>query len=203
MDPAAAAAAHAEFESRAPRVAAALEAQGLRPACRAGCAHCCRSLVSVLPQEAFALAAAIDGLPDGPALKAAIRARAAEGGGRPGLACPCLDPATQLCRIHPARPLTCRGMNSTDAEACRAAEADPARAIPTLLAFHRIVQSLYDRAGAALAAAGLPSDSLEMTGALAAVWETPEAEARWRAGEEIFAGVRAADRAEGPIPRFG
>ncbi len=209
-----AAAAWAAFDRRAEEVERARPETRPALACRAGCAHCCHSMVSVLPQEAFALAAHIETAtpePEREALKARVIAhagRTARMGGaarmRARIACPFLDGETALCRVHAARPLTCRGMNSVDESACRAALDDPAAeiAVPTVLAHHRAVQNLYDQIGARLSAAGLPSASLELSGALAIIWSEPDAMARWRAGEDIFAGARAADATDAPIPRF-
>ena len=209
-----AAAAWAAFDRRAEEV------ERMRPesrpalACRAGCAHCCHSMVSVLPQEAFALAAHVETAtpePERDALKARVIAhaeRTARMGGaarmRGRIACPFLDGTTALCRIHAARPLTCRGMNSVDEAACRAALDDPSAdiAVPTVLAHHRAVQNLYDQIGARLAGAGLSSASLELTGALAIIWLEPDALSRWRDGEDIFAVAGAADTTDAPIPRF-
>lgn len=208
---AAAAAGWAEFEARAERARPKLEAQGYRAACRAGCAACCHSMVSVTPEEAFAIAAYIEALPaaDAELMDRIVAHNGAHGGLGGGarvkarIACPCLDPETRLCRIHAARPLTCRGMNAVDAAACDAAleTGDPAAGVPTVLAYHRIVQSIYDRLGQDLADRGLAPDSLELTGALAAIWRTPDADGRWRAGEDIFAGCRAAELTDAPIPR--
>lgn len=209
-----AAAAWAAFDRRAEEVERARPESRPALACRAGCAHCCHSMVSVLPQEAFALAAHIETAtpePDREALKARVIAhagRTARMGGaarmRARIPCPFLDGKTALCRVHAARPLTCRGMNSVDEGTCRAALDDPAAeiAVPTVLAHHRAVQNLYDQIGARLSAAGLSSASLELTGALAVIWSAPDAMARWRDGEDIFAGARAADTTDAPIPRF-
>lgn len=209
---AAAEAGWAEFERRALRARPDLEAQGYRIACRAGCAACCHSMVSVTPEEAFAIAAYIEALPAaGAELIDRIVAHNGAHGGLGGgarvsarIACPCLDPETRLCRIHPARPLTCRGMNSVDAAACDAAldAGDAAAGVPTVVAYHRIVQSIYDRLGQDLADKGLAPYSLELTGALAAIWRTPDAHGRWRAGEDVFAGCRAAALTDAPIPRL-
>ena len=81
-----AAAAWAAFDRRAEEV------ERMRPesrpalACRAGCAHFCHSMVSVLPQEAFALAAHVETAtpePERDALKARVIAHA-ERTARPG-----------------------------------------------------------------------------------------------------------------------
>ena len=44
---------------------------------------------------------------------------------------------------------------------------------------------------AALARAGLPNGSYEFNAAVVRVLDTPDAEKRWLAGEDIFAGVLA------------
>lgn len=195
-----AAAAWAAFDRRAEEVERGRPESRPALACRAGCAHCCHSIVSVLPQEAFALAAHIESAmpePERETLKARVIAhagRTAQMGGaarmRARIACPFLDGETALCRVHPARPLTCRGMNSVDEAACRAALDDPAAevAAPTVLAHHRAVQNLYDQNGARLSSAGLSAASLELTGALAIIWSEPGALARW--GGHLRRGAR-------------
>lgn len=204
----------AAFDAEAERIDGKLAEKGVSLACRAGCAHCCQSLVSVTAQEVFAIAGHVETAfaePERAALKAKIVAHADAsarlGGGarmKAKLACPFLAPETLLCRIHPARPLTCRGMNSVDESVCRAALEAPESeiAIPTVLAYHRAVQTLYDRLGERLHAAGRSAASLEMTGALAALWRAPDAAGRWRAGEDVFADCRAGAISDAPIPRF-
>ena len=95
-------------------------------------------------------------------------------------------------------------MNSVDAGACEAAlTGDPANAaIPTVLREHQIVQALYDEIGGALHNAGHDPGSLTLTGALIAIWDHPDAEAAWRAGQDIFADCRIGETGDTEIPRF-
>ncbi len=203
---------HARFDHVAAETARRA-AQGGRPlACAMGCASCCHSLVGMLPAEAFRLAAHVDGMADAGAIKARVRAHHAAHGAKGGAArmreripCPCLDPDTRLCRVHPARPLTCRAMNATDAAPCRRAleTGDPALPIPTVLAPHEALQVQYDAHAALGRRLGFDTRAVELSGALVVVWDTPEAEDRWQAGEDIFAGCRVATISDAPIPRFG
>lgn len=209
---AAATAAQARFDAFARHCEAWLGGRGVTLACAPGCAHCCHSLVSLTPPEAFRLAAHVDAMAEGGALKARIVAHAAAHGRKDGaarmrgrVACPCLDPETALCAVHPARPLTCRGMNSVDAAPCRAAleTDDPALPIPTALAMHEAVQALCDAFGALAREAGAAGASVELAGALATIWKTPDAAGRWRRGEDVFAACRATEISGAAAPRFG
>jgi hypothetical protein len=105
-------------------------------ACRAGCAHCCHLPVYATGSEADAILAAIDGRPDAAALRARVLEEAAWRAehGRTVTAqarrpCPLLDEDGR-CRCYEQRPLTCRGLVSSDAEAC-AADRQAAAAPPS------------------------------------------------------------------------
>ncbi|MFM1871391.1 MAG: hypothetical protein RL398_813 [Planctomycetota bacterium] len=90
-------------------------------ACDVGCAHCCHFPVGVRFGEAQHLAAAVRSQPD---LLSAVRREAAVTAGSTwselvGRACPLLRDGT--CSVYESRPLPCRAMASTDAEACAGA----------------------------------------------------------------------------------
>ena len=50
--------------------------------------------------------------------------------------------------------------------------------------------------------AGRDPGSLELTGALVAIWDHPDAEAAWQEGEDIFADCRIGETGGTEIPRF-
>jgi hypothetical protein len=168
-------------------------------ACRAGCAHCCisnfvaASIPEVLLQGRWIRA----GWPDE---GAGIRRRIARAGRTPRdladagkrvpkEACPVLDHGG-ACGAYEARPLACRGYVSTSVEPCLRALADPDTPVPatrTHVFFRgRCAIALF----AALKASRLSHASYELGHALAVAVETPDAEARWLAGEDVFAGVQ-------------
>lgn len=203
----AAAAAHAHYDDIAARTRPSLDARGLTPACRAGCAWCCHTNVHLLPPEAFRLAEHVDTLPEPTAdlLKSRVtehRARqiATDGAAQNSAKAPCpfLDAEEHICAVHAARPLKCRGTNGLDANACRAAlQSDTGKSpLPKVAAYFTLAQAIQDRLDADLQADGKTPDRLEMTGALSVIWTEPDAQARWQAGEDIFADCRAADIAK-------
>lgn len=79
--------------------------------CREGCDHCCRSL-SRLPvitsPEWERLQRALAALP--PAVRGAVRARAADAPAEPSgpVTCPMLDTERGSCLVYAARPVACR-----------------------------------------------------------------------------------------------
>ena len=108
--------------------------------CQRACTYCCRKpgvLISVAEllrvleyvREHFDEAQTA-------ALRARASAYAAQVGERnvndrcaESVPCPFL--VDELCSVYEARPLVCRGYNSTDVEACRRAHADPNLLVPT------------------------------------------------------------------------
>jgi hypothetical protein len=102
------------------------------------------------------------------------------------------------CTIYDDRPKACRQAASTDAQACARSHRNltdeqvpsPAAYIGSRTAY---AMALY----AALFQSALPNDSYEFNAALVRVLDTPDAEQRWLAGEDIFAGVLR----EPPTPR--
>ena len=171
-----------------------------KPACAAGCAFCCHTLVSVLPPEAFYLAAHIDERPDADAIRQRVISHDAANRGKSGaarhegrIACPMLDPETWLCSVHEARPLTCRSMHSSDRGACQQAfdERDAYIPAPSHQLFFDNTQAYYDAFGTALDRAGLVCEPLELNAALATIWTGKKVMIRWLQGEDPFADARA------------
>ena len=175
-------------------------------ACARGCSFCCHNAVSVSAPEAFRLAEALARLPEPERreIEGALRARAAQTAGlsldeqaRRRTACALLA-ADGACRLHAARPLPCISITSFDAKACERAfhAADGKARIP--------VDGVLLRAGGAhnlglrLAArdAGLDTRRYELHDALVRILDRPDAEERWLAGEDVFAGCRT-DRTAG------
>ena len=92
-----------------------------------------------------------------------------------------------------------------DAGVCRDVfeRRDPETPLPTSVALHRRVQQIYDREAGTLAAEGRSFAAVELSQALALIWAEPDSEARWLAGEDVFAGCRTADISVEPPPDFG
>ena len=169
------------------------------PACKKGCSHCCRIHLTATAPEIFAVAKALRAMPQSQFESTQSRIRAASAAtGRDWshdifftYQCPLLE--DHACSVHPARPDACRGVSSYSARACELSIAAMAEnrdeAVPHVIE-HGILRSLHAHAlWAALQAAGLPFATYSLNQALERVLDTPDAEARWLAGEDIFAGV--------------
>jgi hypothetical protein len=181
----------------APRAAAVLAAAtGLfaatelhdQLACRAGCSHCCRFPVGITYGEALLLVAAVadDAVSGAAILAEATATEALPWSALVGRPCPLL--AADRCRHHASRPLPCRALGSTDAEACAAALLGTA-AVP------RDEAAFWRGLGAAAAlAAEPPGGSRELRSALAALLTRPaDPAAAFRAARPV--GDRRDDEA--------
>jgi len=151
-------------------------------ACGAGCASCCNAHVGVEMAEAFVILEFLretrkdDALAD---LLARTGDRAREVGGldpaaRWAARVPCgfLDRDSGNCTIYEARPLACRGYNSTERRACdeAAARGDSDAGIPAdgeRLGRSRLVRQALARATAAVLAAE-PDDHVKLHSAVTA-----------------------------------
>jgi hypothetical protein len=164
-------------------------------ACRSGCAFCCHQPVRVSAPEAFFLAAQLLERPD--TAVAVHDAAVALAGRNPEtprvtwLRCVLLDQADG-CSVHAARPFSCQGHVSLDAEDCKTSFSpggawsvrEPALYDDLRNSWRLILQ-------AALRLNGLSDAHYELNGALDLVLQTQNAEKRWLGGENIFAPLKA------------
>lgn len=176
-----------------------------RHECRAGCAYCCHTAVTIAPPESFAILgylrahfspdelAQVRARLDANAETAARQSRAAYAAAR----VPCaLLTDDGNCRAHPVRPLACAGFLSTSRDACQA-EFDRVfgrRAVPIdrfgLVAGVSASYGLRE----ACTAAGLDGDFYELHHLLRRAWDRPAAANEWASGSSPFEGcLRAAD----------
>ncbi len=171
------------------------------PVCAPGCAYCCHLVVFASVPELLALAAHLRAALSPAELEERTRAitdaalavadldqAARAASKRP---CPLLDVPSGQCTAYAARPLACRAYNSCDAATC-------ARAFDEALTRWEVPVDLFQltvgrnvRAGllAAAHAAGLDPGPFELSVGLALALRTKDAEARWLAGEPIFAAA--------------
>lgn len=180
------------------------EAQSREPpqvpsACREGCAWCCYQTVGTTVPEVLRLVEHLRHTAGAGELQA-LRQRVAEAEqrrralapgprGRAALPCPLLVDAR--CVAYAARPLTCRGDNSSDAGACEAALATGRRAaVPVYAPQQRLHTLVLDGLRAGLEEVGLDGSLLELTAALGIALDVPDAGARWLRGEPVFAAAR-------------
>ncbi len=167
-----------------------------RIACSAGCSMCCHNLILLTAPEVFAIAGEIAGREDAQASMTAVARGALAGKGLDSdarlerrLACPML--ASDLCSIYGVRPIACRGFFSLSLEACQAVFAGHGENIPAWR-LAMVLRGMHDRCmAAAIKGAGLSHRSIEMTQALTTAFAAPDAQARWLAGEDVFAAAMA------------
>jgi Fe-S-cluster containining protein len=170
-------------------------------ACGQGCSHCCVIGVTVSAPEAIYLGKLVTAM----GADAIEKVRAAnevtkqfelhERDQHPH-DCPMLE--NNSCSIYENRPKACRQAASMDANVCaRSHRGFTNEQIPAPITYigSRIAYAtaLY----AALLQLALPNNSYEFNAALVRVLDTPNAEQRWLAGEDIFTGVLR----EPPTPR--
>ncbi len=164
-------------------------------ACREGCAFCCRLRVVTTIPEVLQIAAAIQlwPSPQQSAVRARIEAHVAAMAGVDGIArritlttCPLL--VDSRCSVYLIRPLSCRGWNSLDAEACEANDRDPSRMLQIEINMpqHQISAHVQQGMADGLKRAGLEHNRVEFMDALKLALVVPDAEARWLAGESVF-----------------
>jgi hypothetical protein len=169
-------------------------------ACREGCHWCCHLKVSVTAPEALALASFVAHRML-PAERQRITARVAELAADPRIfseyakaeaMIPCaLLTEAGACAAYDARPLACRGWNSTDADACRRSLVDDSLPTPMNPSLARECAAVGLGLRAAMTDAGLSGEILELTSALDIALRTPQALERWLDGEAIFAPASA------------
>ncbi|MFN7952381.1 MAG: YkgJ family cysteine cluster protein [bacterium] len=171
-----------------------------RIACQAGCGWCCHVHVVVSAAEALRVTRFLRETRSPESLER-VREKLAclddrtRGLGREARAdtrLPCALLEDFSCSVHPVRPLRCRSWSSLDVERCKVEYERPRSGNLEI----ENVQWEVTRAVAAgvaegIGAAGLDGERLELTAAIRVALETPDAEARWLAGEPIFAGAEA------------
>lgn len=157
-------------------------------ACRRGCDPCCHLPVGVTFGEALRLLAAV---PDHPGLAARIGAAAQATAALPwrdlaGQPCPLLHDGA--CVAHPARPLPCRALASSDAAACARGLRGRGDVPVDDEGFWRGLG-----AAAALAEADRPAGTRELRSALAALLGAPP-----EGAAAAFTAARPAGALDGP-----
>src|SRR5262249_24591172 len=109
--------------------------------------------------------------------------------GRARFPCPLL--VNHRCTAYPVRPLTCRGLTSSDAQQCeRFLQAPRRTVVPSYVPQLRLMTFALDGLRAGLSESGLKDDLVEWTAALRIALEVPDAAERWLAGEPVFAAAR-------------
>lgn len=191
-----------------------------RPACHAGCSHCCYQAVGVSPPEVFAIYDHLLATRTPQELMSTVeRIREADDQTRgmtsaerlsPDLPCPFL--VRERCSIYDVRPLACRGANSLDAAACERTLRDASLraeflagkvAVPCFLepirAFHAVAAGMQLALHELYQVKVLP---LELTAAMRIMVDSPDTvPQQWLAGEDPFEQARGADNTNNPLFR--
>jgi Fe-S-cluster containining protein len=164
---------------------------GFALACREGCAHCCCQIVLVYAPEAFRLAAQVG---DRAETAAAMR-KAAETWGEAAsrsasarTTCPLLS--NNRCSIYDSRPLNCRAFVAIDVRECISTFVMMGKfAVRMPVPVTNLRTFCHMLMMAALRLAGKDIALYEMNAAVSRILETPDAETRWLAGEDILRGL--------------
>jgi Fe-S-cluster containining protein len=172
----------------------------LEIACRKGCGYCCHNWVGATAPEVFLIAQHLQARnADDWLAPAAVTTRAAATIGldiaaRFGTKLPCAFLADNACSIYAVRPTVCRQTTSTQLDTC-IEEFNGEELDGDIM----VSKAYLDRARncrlpllAALTATGLPGHSYELSAAITRVFQTPDAEQRWLAGDDVFAGIAVA-----------
>jgi hypothetical protein len=185
-------------------------------ACQEGCAWCCHQLVGTTAAEVFRIVDYLQNHLPSEELQGITDRIIERDDQRKGLhedrwsaarlPCPLLvyedrrrpdgqgddrSSRVPLCSIYSARPLTCRGFNSSDARQCERWVKERGRVeIPLYEPQHRLATFVLDGLRDGLSECGLPNDLLELTAALRIALTVPNSFERWLAGELIFAPAR-------------
>lgn len=161
-------------------------------ACGKACSHCCRTLVTATIPEILRLARAVKGRKETTArvLEAAAKSKGLAQSAPNSARIPCPILEENLCSQYAARPMVCRALMSGSLAACvRVFEEDRLEAIPFVAPSVDVRASVLMVLQAALRLAGLEHRHYELTQGLALALTVDDAEARWLAGEPVFAGV--------------
>lgn len=165
-------------------------------ACARGCSYCCHTFVAITPPEAFRLAGAVRAGEAAGMSPDVVRERGraligvapeARIGGK--LACPLLVDGG--CSVYRYRPLVCRQATSLDVAVCidEFEGRNLSARIPISGVHLQHASNAHITLLGAMRAAGFATDALELAAALDAALSTPDSEARWLAGEDIFKHV--------------
>lgn len=167
--------------------------------CKAGCAYCCHTAVTIAVPEAVRIADYLRATLTTDELAAfrarfALNAKTAAAMSREAYISqrvPCgLLTSDMTCCAHPVRPIACAGFLSTSVAKCEALFRGDAGADPSPNDPYAWVAGLGVSYGLkqACAEAGLDGEFYELHHALLRALDVPDAGARWAKGEDVLAG---------------
>jgi hypothetical protein len=177
--------AHLAFEAS---VKVAVPPQQL--ACKMGCAFCCHGIVTITAPEAFRLAGVLRDRGSEAIARFRDAAKFTAGKSpeqRLGAKLPCAFLQNNSCSVYAARPIACRQVTSLTLDPCL--DEFEGREGEILLPEHYTTHAGNAQVSVAVAMhlAGKPIRFYELSSAVLAVLDTPNAEDCWARGEDIFA----------------
>jgi hypothetical protein len=164
--------------------------------CGKGCSYCCHLMATASAPEVLVISRFLHRTLSSDAMAELVKRVAATDSitrGRDGLGrllsnTPCPLLVDGACSVYEERPLVCRGYASFNWVSCadhsrrrriwKQMPLDHVRRSGHSAALEGVIEGLSD--------AGLASGALELIAALRIALETPDAEARWLAGEDVF-----------------
>jgi len=180
-------------------------------ACHSGCDHCCHQSVGVTPSEALVIRDYLQSTLSESQLTD-LRQRLAQAVQStrglstkqrysPDHPCPFLE--QRRCGIYPVRPLSCRGMNSLDADDCASSLRDPAKRAEFVdagvggKAFMEPIRAFHAVSGGLQLAFSelfnLEMRPLDLVRAVNALLSEPKLAQRWLSGEDSLEAARGGD----------
>lgn len=168
-----------------------------RLACKKGCAYCCHGMVAITAPEAFALAARVrkggaDAIAQFREGATAVAGKSASERLGAKLPCPLLG-GDGACTVYAVRPLACRRVVALDLKPCLEEFEGQDGDIEVPAHYNTHAANVLVALAAALAGARQPFAHYEFSSAVLRVLDTIDAEARWRGGDDVFAGLRRED----------
>jgi hypothetical protein len=108
--------------------------------------------------------------------------------GRRKTACPLLE--AELCSLYSIRPISCRGLATTDVEKCVAFTGDPTELVPHLLPHLLGGRAIIAGLEEGLRDVGLHGGPIEMISAVNLALTDETAGPRWLKGEDVFGHLK-------------
>ncbi|MGB0747227.1 MAG: hypothetical protein ACPGO3_00640 [Magnetospiraceae bacterium] len=175
-----------------------------RQECAKGCGYCCHNWVSAPAPEVFRLAGGLRAAwGDDAALIAHLEAsdavtRGLDNEARYAAHYPCAVLRDNACGAYETRLTRCRTFGSLSRQACIDIFNGLSDDVPTPSGSYLLLAAFSTAMHTALYHGGYSSANYEINHALLVAVTTPDAEKRWLAGEDVFAGVQ--EDASGAAP---
>ena len=160
-------------------------------ACARGCSHCCHNWVDAGPAEVLFAVGTMS-----PGQRTRAREAVEQACGRTGglsfgertetmTACPLLE--NHACTIYETRPVVCRAAASANAQVCRRAYLDRSgEGVPVPTVWRSLGLAYAAALEGAILHSGLVPTAREWNESLRLAMDSPDAEPRWLAGEDVF-----------------